>query len=385
MKLFYVFVSLLLSFVLIPKPNQTYLQNYFLSPKSDLAFFIPEEVVKTHFTVKKENLFQVGSLFIQKEGIPTEDWGFDYPAYCTQTKQKLTFSPYSEPLYSRYWPMEMFATGEETTLSYAWDAQEHKVVVIKSLENREYTNAFFLEFELLKSLSHPNIVTVYEMVADETEPFIFYVMEKIEGADLKQLPHPMKTEAILEIALQLADALEELHKNGIIHRDIKPENMIWDGQKLTLIDFGIASKNNPKNKALQGTPAYMSPEQANLEPLDHTTDIYSFGAVLYELFTGKPPYQEKVKTESDTRPALPESKPYNLIAQTKNQQWQEDRTPARSLNPEIPEEIENIINKAMSFNKKDRFQTIQEMKKELQALLRKKSGLHHAEITNYSI
>ena len=171
----------------------------------------------------------------------------------------------------------------------------------KSLER------FEREARAASQLNHPNICTIHGIEDNNGHPFI--VMEKLEGQSVKQMIHgkPMDVDEILDIGVQVADALVASHAKGIIHRDIKPANIfVTERGDAKVLDFGLAkleAKDAQLSETLSaslsvpgsvvGTIAYMSPEQARGEPLDARTDLFSLGAVLYEMAAGKPPSMDQ--------------------------------------------------------------------------------------------
>jgi TolB-like protein len=239
----------------------------------------------------------------------------------------------------------------------------------KSLER------FEREARAASQLNHPNICTIHAIEDNNGHPFI--VMEKLEGQSVKQMIHgkPMDIDEVLDIGVQVADALAASHAKGIIHRDIKPANIFLTtiGQAKVL-DFGLAKLTTEAKLAtstdtgiedsltavgvIPGTAVYMAPEQARSEALDPRSDLFSFGVVLYEMSTGKKPFSgTNIVTTLD---AVLHQKP----------------TPPSSLNPAIPAELENIIGRAMEKDKAKRYQTAAEMKADLQHLKKEtESGL----------
>jgi eukaryotic-like serine/threonine-protein kinase len=223
---------------------------------------------------------------------------------------------------------------------------------------------FMREARATSQLNHPNICTIHDIEDNNGHPFI--VMEKLEGESLKQRIHgnAMDTEQLLEIAVQVADALAASHAKGIIHRDIKPANIfLTPGGQAKILDFGLAKLARDKSVGtttdsafdasltqvgvIPGTAVYMSPEQARSEDLDARSDIFSFGVVLYEMATGKKPFTgTNVVT---TMYAVINQKPAS----------------PRALSPSLPVELEAIIGKAMEKDRAKRYQNAAEMKAEL--------------------
>src|ERR1700756_1332528 len=239
----------------------------------------------------------------------------------------------------------------------------------KSLER------FEREAKAASQLNHPNICTIHDIADNNGHPFI--VMEKLEGESLKQLIHgkAMDIDQILDIAVQVADALAASPAKGIIHRDIKPANIfLTTTGQAKVLDFGLAKLTKESKLAtstdtaidesltavgvIPGTAVYMAPEQARSEPLDPRSDLFSFGVVLYEMSTGKKPFSgTNIVTTLD---AVLHQKP----------------APPSSLNPAIPVALENIIGRAMEKDKVKRYQTATEMKADLQHLKKEtESGL----------
>jgi serine/threonine protein kinase len=244
----------------------------------------------------------------------------------------------------------------------------------KSLER------FEREAKAASQLNHPNICTIHGIEDNNGHPFI--VMEKLEGESLKQsiAGQAMPTERVLDISIQVADALAASHAKGIVHRDIKPANIfLTPGGQVKVLDFGLAklvhnlgtdSDGNAIDDSLTavgvipGTAVYMSPEQARSDEIDSRSDLFSFGVVMYEMSTGKKPFTGK--NSLMTLDSVLHAKPI----------------PPGELNPTVPTELEGIIGKAMEKDRKERYQSATQMKADLLQLKREtesgqiKTGFH---------
>jgi len=226
---------------------------------------------------------------------------------------------------------------------------------VKDRFMREAQAAAALDHQAAAALDHPNICTVYEF--DEAEEKTFISMAFIEGENLRKKieSNPLELEEALRIATQVAEGMQIAHKKGVVHRDIKSANiMVTEDSQAKIMDFGLARMTGTtlltQEGAAMGTIAYMSPEQARGKEVDHRTDIWSFGVVLYEMLTGELPF----KGEQD------QAVVYSILNKKPR--------PITDLRAEIPMSIEQVVDKALEKNPDERYQQIDELLDDLKSI-----------------
>ncbi len=235
-----------------------------------------------------------------------------------------------------------------------------KVVMPEAFQDKDkgrlYRKLFVTEASLAGKLQHPHICQIYDAVADDRQQYI--VMEYVDGGTLERHGDPqdlLPIDRVVEIIFKCTRALEFAHKMGITHRDLKPANILYTGETdVKVSDFGaalIASGDITQVTAI-GSPAYMSPEQVKEHALDHRTDIYSLGVVLYQLLAGRLPFQA--------------ANNFSLIYQIANVEPQ----PPSSYRPQIPGALDAIVKRAMAKDLTRRYATWEDFSLELAEVFR---------------
>jgi len=260
-------------------------------------------------------------------------------------------------LAGKYRIIEVVGRGGMGIVYKAEDTKLKRNVALKFLppeliRDREARERFVQEARAAAALSHPHICTIHEIHDEEEKPFIS--MEFIEGERLKSRMEgrPLEVGEALDIAIQMAEGLEEARKKGITHRDIKSANiMVTDEGQAKILDFGLAKVKGgallTREGTTLGTVAYMSPEQARGEEVDHRTDIWSLGVVLYEMLSGRLPF----KGEHEA------SILYSVV--------HEEPKPLKAFKPDLPAELQQIVSRALKKNPDARYSSAAEVLKDL--------------------
>jgi serine/threonine protein kinase/tetratricopeptide (TPR) repeat protein len=263
---------------------------------------------------------------------------------------------------SHYKILEKLGEGGMGVVYKAEDSRLKRTVALKFLpkdltRDTEARDRFVQEARSAAALSHPNICTIHEI--DEVKGQFFIVMEYIEGQNLREQIEsgPHNIDKAMDIAIQVADGLKEAHEKGIVHRDIKSANiMVTEKGQAKIMDFGLAKLAGQarltKTVTTLGTVAYMSPEQVKGEEVDHRTDIWSLGVVLYEMVTGQLPFKGEYE----------QTLVYSIV--------NKDAEPMTSLRTGVPLKFDKIVNKCMDKEPAERYQTASDLIADLRHIQR---------------
>jgi len=275
---------------------------------------------------------------------------------------------------NRYKIIKTIGKGGMGIVYIGEDTKLKKKVAIKalpesSIKNKSFKKRLKREAITLSQIDHPNICNVYDVVIKDEYSYI--VMQYIEGEDLSEIlkKEKLSFKKALDISLQITEGLRAAHEKGIVHRDMKPSNIIISKTGLVkILDFGLAKpilsnladKKVPYSSlndyeitetgVIVGTVSYMSPEQAECDDVDHRTDIFSLGIILYEMFTNKKPFQGNSRI--------------SIMANILNS----EPPPINMFNKKLPDELNKIINKCLQKSKDNRYQQVKELNEELKKL-----------------
>jgi serine/threonine-protein kinase len=251
---------------------------------------------------------------------------------------------------SHYRVLKKLGEGGMGEVYLAEDTKLKRRVALKFLptqyaSDEEFKTRFKREAQAAAALNHPNVITIHEVAEHESRPYI--AMEYVQGESLKDLSvgKDLSISRIIDIGIQICEGLAKAHPAGIVHRDIKPQNILIDKDgRVRILDFGLAKLKRDamltQIGTTVGTVAYMSPEQARGEEVDHRTDIWALGVILYEMLTGQMPF----KGEHD------QAVIYSIL----NTYPQ----PISALRPEMPYELEQVVNNSLTKDREERYQQI---------------------------
>ena len=243
-----------------------------------------------------------------------------------------------------------------------------KVLPAGRAEDRKWRQRFLSEARSASALNHPNVCVIYE-VGETGEQRLYLAMEHVEGLTLQALlrESPLKVKQVVEMAIQIADALDAAYARGIVHRDLKPANIcVTERGQVKVLDFGLAKRlgviereehdtatsHQTASGQILGTPSYMSPEQAVGRPVDHRTDTFSLGVVLYEMATRQLPFRGETLVDILHRVVHATAEPMSRI------------------NPRVPAAFERAVARCLEKDLARRYQLPQELLADLKAVLR---------------
>jgi serine/threonine protein kinase len=293
------------------------------------------------------------------------------PAFISTPGQNVVWQFRSGEIVSHYRIVEPIGAGGMGQVYLAEDQKLHrqvalKILPIEVLEDIDRLRRFKREALAISALNHPNILTIFEF--DDVDGVPSLASEYVRGNTLRERLEaaPLEVDVAVDIAVQVASALQTAHEAGVIHRDIKPENiMIRDDGYVKVLDFGLAkltgdmrSRETERTQTqafslpgvIMGTTAYMSPEQARSKSIDSRTDIFSFGIVLYEMLSGRPPFSGETATD--------------VIAEI----IQKDPPNVSTQNSAVRAELDQIVIKCLQKDRADRYQTAADLLVDLRSL-----------------
>src|SRR5258706_13363829 len=269
--------------------------------------------------------------------------------------------------FGRYEILAELGRGAMGVVYKARDPKINRVVAVKTVslagqppeEELEYRERFVREAEAAGRLSHPGIVTIFDVGEEPETRAPYIVMEYVSGPSLEKMlsgeNRTLPLETALQLTLELAEALDCAHGQGVVHRDLKPANiLITEDGHAKIADFGIAQVNVDHltgHGEVWGTPAFMSPEQLNDEPVDGRSDLFSLGVILYMLLTGHRPFQGNSPLTISLRVVSHEP------------------VPAIAFDPDLPLGIDYVLERALAKNPVERYQRGMEMSLDLQNIL----------------
>ena len=277
-------------------------------------------------------------------------------------------------MISHYKVLEKLGEGGMGVVYKAEDTTLKRTVALKFLPQHVSSSEtdkarFLLEAQATAALNHPNICTIYAI--EEHEGQIFIAMELIEGQTLKEKHGTVTLQKAIEIGIQVAEGLSAAHEKGIVHRDIKPENiMVRKDGLVQIMDFGLAklrasrASRLTKEGSTVGTAGFMSPEQVQGQETDHRSDIFSFGVLLYELFTGELPFKGVHETA--------------LLYEIVNV----DPAPMITIKPEIDPELDRIVLECLQKEPDERYNSVKDIAKDLKRFKRESSRQRASRITS---
>ncbi|MBL8414754.1 MAG: CHASE2 domain-containing protein [Propionivibrio sp.] len=278
-----------------------------------------------------------------------------------------------KPMLGRYQIEKELGKGAMGVVYLGRDPKINRVVAIKTMalsqefeedELVEVKERFFREAETAGRLNHPNIVTMYD--AGEEHDLAYIAMEFLKGRDLvpyTKTDHLLPLPQVVSIVARVADALAYAHSNNVVHRDVKPANVMYEPEsdQVKVTDFGIAritDSSKTKTGMVLGTPSYMSPEQLSGKKIDGRSDLFSLGVTLYQMSCGKLPFVGESMAQ--------------LMFKIANEAY----TDCRAVNPQVPDDLAAVIDRALSKDIAQRYQTGEEMARDLRACMHQTSVKH---------